>query len=234
MPKTSPSVGNPILPLRADCLAGPTRLDVAVLEAVMLWPEDVEKRQRSIETSLVEFGRLHAKAMDSEGLRALLKEAADAPPLAELQEQSKPRFVQGVLAGMILRELLGLSLLAPERALMKLVLGELADGFRIAGRLNLSDKTIKNAVWPVFRPVAHLWAASVEINLELNEGAFPCRCDRLLAFLARAEAYRNLGERTRSKQSPVMLLSAKSTWRLPREISVKPLELAFDLKRTKI
>jgi hypothetical protein len=63
-------------------------------------------------------------------------------------------------------------------------------------------KDFENRVWPVFRPVSHLWAAywhstdgykPLPAPFEAFPPPFPCRLEDLPAFLERAEGIRRMG-----------------------------------------
>lgn len=218
---------NPILDIRADCLTQPIRLDLAVIEVTMLWPDDIEARREALITSRVEELRPSADTLIRSELAELARQAADARPLRDIQKDylRGDRLIRGSIAGTILRETLGRLEINHNASSMKQIVGELSDAF--SKKYRLSVKTIANDVWPTFRPVAHFWAAHLDAALFFDETAFPCQMQHLSDFLARSEGYRMRGEIFRTKQSPTTVLHAAEMFRLPSHLMVEPLDPRF-------
>jgi hypothetical protein len=197
-----------ILNLRPDCLDLPTRLDLSMIEATMLWPDDKSKRERerAIQTSAVAGFFEISQALPKDELIALVSLAADATPLAEVHGRARVRFIDGVRAGLYLRETVGLATLSKNRS-MKQIAARVCRGLEPHAS-SINPHTFENHVWPVYRRVAHFWAASWDLNLEQvlsGSSAFPCSLKQLATFLALAEGYRRLGERTRTRRGTTVL-----------------------------
>jgi hypothetical protein len=209
---------NQTLALRRDCLGDTTRLDLAVVEAHMLWPDDERARQRSIETATVQFGLSISSTFPQQILAGLLPIAAGAAPLPELQESAKKPFFHGILAGRILYGAVRGAIAAAADRSMNLVYDDIAKSIPAAQRL--SRKTIENKIWPKYRPVAHFWASYVDHALAKGDSAFPCSVGRLGEFLAVAQAFRRLGETMSTPQSPTTILKHHDAVGIPAHIAV--------------
>src|SRR5215217_6481915 len=61
----------------------------------------------------------------------------------------------------------------------------------------ITEKTINDSIWPMYRSVAAYWAAYSVVGPE-----WPCTTSTLDKFLAIAEEFRRRGEATRGRQSP--------------------------------
>lgn len=205
------------LNLAPECLTNPTPLDLDLVGAVMLWPNDQNARENAIQTSAVAFFRKVGADLSKADLVELMHLAADAQPLAQLQDESKIRFEKGVRAGLYLRETVGLAQLGRHPSMKRQAVRASA---AITGPA-IKPHTFENHVWPVYRCVAHFWAASLDLNLDLNSktagnpSAFPCALTDFRVFLARAEGYRELGEHTRAHQAPRTVLRPGHSIRLP-------------------
>ena len=191
------------LAIPADCLAAPNRLHVAAIEVMMLWPPDESARDEALASSSVECLSTIADQLPREGLLTLASLQRETARIKDVQEKSRARFLDGVRAAKYFQETVGLiSINRPTK--MSSIAAQVATGLSpVAPAIDV--KTFENHVWKKYRPVAHLWAASLDLNFEKADiGAkpeFPCHAEELGQFLAVAEAYRVLGERTRARQS---------------------------------
>ena len=95
------------------------------------------------------------------------------------------------------------------------------------GHLRVSVKTFQNQIWPTFRCVAHLWAASYKA-MAFEGQRFPCDVTKLRQFLADAEAYRLKGKGLRTKHSPSTILNPDETMKLPAGFMVEPTVFEFE------
>ena len=93
--------------LRPDCLDDPNRLDVAVIEAMMLWPDDELKRSYVLDAAYVELVRPHLADLPLEELASLVHVAADALPLSLLRAEAQgERCVRGLISGNVLHNVI--------------------------------------------------------------------------------------------------------------------------------
>jgi hypothetical protein len=194
-----------LVELSKDCLTRTIRFDLAVVEAMMLWPEDEKARERWLHAAMVREASALGEDLPESHARFSLQLAADTTPLKELKGIAEDRQAHGWVAGAMLHR-------AVERAAVEgsVNLGKIAQevvqasaGLRRQHGMRLSVKTINNRIWPDYRSVAHFWAAYVTA-LDEGQKAFPCSIGGLPAFLATAEAYRKAGETVQTKQGPVM------------------------------
>ncbi|MDB5617433.1 hypothetical protein [Tardiphaga sp.] len=206
------------LALRTGCLDDTSRLDLAVVEAHMLWPDDERARERSLETANVQFGVANSLNLPQYILAGLLPIAAEAAPLTELQEVAKKPFFHGLIAGRVLYGAVRGAMAAADDRSMGRIYGDIAKSIPAAQRL--SRKTIENKVWPKYRPVAHFWASYVDHALAKGDTTFPCSIGRLGEFLAVAQAFRRLGETTSTPQSPTTILRHYDAVGVPANLAV--------------
>jgi hypothetical protein len=209
------------LDLTSDIIAAPSKVDLDTIAAVMLWPNDSQKQIRAVETSAVEL--LHSIRADlgRDDLLNLASRAKNATPLSQLQEELEQDFNNGVRAGFYLRETVGGSALGNAVSMKRIAhdVGSLLSP-------KISGKTFENTYWPVYRAVSHYWAA----HIDLAGAGFPCAANQLLHFLRLSEGYRELGERTRTKQSPRRILFPGETISLDPLLKVEPFFPEFELK----
>jgi len=211
----------PLLQLRSDVLSTPFKLDLAVIEAMMLWPDDDAARGRWIAASIVEWGWENIETMPEAQLRRWALDARAArgmPSNADLQPEANKRHPHGTVAGAIVLEAIMLGRLAPDQAAVRKVQESLAD--RLKGSFQIEPKTMNNKAGPIypFRPVAHLWAAH-GAAWRGGDKTFPCKASRLGEFLAIAEVIRAVAEHSRVKKSPSTVMRPGEAVRLPAEIT---------------
>ena len=219
------------LDLREGCTDHPTRVDLDVIAAIMLWPHDQRARERAAQTSEV----AHLQSLSSmtppldatqltlsqQYLLAVLRKAADATPLSMLQEEMKDNFYRGVRAGLYLRQTIRLAQLSGQAPAMKQVVRDVCstvlDGAH--GRaINLH--TFQNHIWPTYRCVSHFWAATLDFA---PPGPFPCQLRNFCRFLARAEGYKHMGRETRGRQASRAILKEGETIELPQWFRLRTL-----------
>ncbi len=207
----------PILNLSPDCIDKPTRLDLATVEAMMLWPDDKAKRDEAEESSVMQEmqSQFRKGNLPECFIRSLADSALDTRPPAQIQEAAKKRFVQGVAVGRIIRNAITLRDIAPDQAAIGRSVEHVSE--ILWPEWPLSPKTINNKVLPRFRPVAHFWAVYVDEYIE-GRKTFPCRVRDLSMFLATAEAYRQIGETIRTPRAPSTVLKPGEAVQIPNAV----------------
>jgi hypothetical protein len=224
------------LDLPLDCLfeATATRLHLAVIQAVMLWPNDAPSRTRALHSEAVEFLRRGPNEADAgflarEDLRCIdfdfeaFEFAAAATPIRDIIAQAREPYVHGMIAGFVLDQTVGKVALQRKDA-------RVADSIQAAEKAfwpkwRVMAKTINNSTWPQYRRVSHLWAAHWRRASEHEDASFPCGRADIGAFLSTADAFRKLGEACRTYKSPRPLLAPREAIRAPF-----PLPKVADLK----
>jgi hypothetical protein len=183
-----------------------------VLGAMMLWPNDPQMRANGIATNMikrsVENLRRNDQQLTSGAVAEIVEVASQTVPHEMMAALAKEPFVAGVRAGFYLYQTVGAVALDLEIR-MKAIAIDLAKGF--PGEI--TPQKFRAEIWPVYRPVSHFWAAALYLNPTMNTGKqsttpmpFPCNPTQLLQFLQVAEGFRALGEKTKAKQSPHLIL----------------------------
>ena len=191
------------LDLTTACLfeATATRLDVARIDAGMMFPTDKRARRRYFHTSAVEYiWQQPCPGFD----RDAFEFAASAVPRAEMDKQSRAKFEEGIVAGFVLSDTIRKIRLGLTEATLESSMKAAAETFR--RRRRLSVKTINNSIWPTYRCVSHLWAATWWRLSHQEDVNYPCGRENIRSFLATAEAFRRLGEELRAHKAPRPLL----------------------------
>jgi hypothetical protein len=192
-------VSAPILKFRPGCLTGPIRLDLAVIEAWMLWPENDQAHERSqaLQTNISECIKIVLPSLPDDMVRAFIPVTADAPRLADIHKVICKKIQYGLVAGKILLGTLKSISQSPAQASMKEVKKRIA-AYKLAG---MGEKNIQRQ-WEKYRRVSHLWAAYLHNGIAENDLAFPCRVDQLRDFAEAADWFRRAGETMRTMQHP--------------------------------
>jgi hypothetical protein len=205
------------LDLDSRCLHQPHRLDLAIIEAVMVWPDDANARSRAIQTSKVEFLRENINYRNhwSEINEVSLFEfVAGAEPIENIHAEVKKHFVRGYASGFILRETIARIQIGAPDATIGASISKMSEIYRRkkdGSGWPLDKKTINNTIWPKYKPVSHFWAAAINYKLQHRSEPFPCEKSRLAQFLEEAEAWRTLGASLRTaKASGPILQGVKS------------------------
>jgi hypothetical protein len=213
------------LPLEA--LASPNRTDIDIVSAIMLWPDDEAMRARAIETSFVALLHTAADQLSRGDLLELVSLAKDATPVDQIHETTRRRMIDGARAGLYLRETVG-HISLKRNISMKALAAKVAT---LPPQLNAH--TFENSIWPRYRPVSHFWAAWLHLGETASEHsvqAFPCSGNQLQHFLGLAEGFREIGERTKTKQSPSMVLRSGEGIRVSPLLKIKAISPVFDIK----
>lgn len=193
---------------RSDLQQTADRLDLAVLESVMLWPgpDEAEERRIAILQSFIRRGLELRDALTREEVLVLLEQSVNLPPLSETKEKAEPRHIHGAIAGQILIDVVTMGQL-PEipRHSVSDIIDHCCNAIcreTNSREFQVRSQTVKNSIWPRYRRVAHLWAAV------LNSGrqTWPCQLSDLETFLATAEAWRRLGSEVRPAYSDTTIL----------------------------
>ena len=106
-----------VLDLRPDCLVDPSRMDLARIEMMMLWPKDEGLRAtalRAIELKHAIETKSAPLPKDADELRAFFEIINSAPRIYELEGSAKEAFTRGMVAGGILRQGVGYSEVDPQ------------------------------------------------------------------------------------------------------------------------
>jgi hypothetical protein len=201
------------LRLRPDSLDRPIRLDLAHVEALMLWPDDDDARERWQRAAIIDEGKDHLDEMPENLLRHYARDALNAPRLADLQPEAGKRKIEGLLAGIVLLNATTYAHHAPERAALGIIKQELCDNLR--GTYQVQPRTLDNR--NEYRPVAHFWAAYM-LACHHGDRTFPCQIADLATFLATAEALRELAETSNAKKAPGPIMRPGEAARLPDDV----------------
>jgi hypothetical protein len=218
--------GAPILKFRPGCLSGPIRLDLAIIEAWMLWPENGQAHERSqaLQTSISECVKIVLPVLPDDMVRAFIPVTADAPRLADIHKVICKKIEYGLVAGEILLGTLKSISQTPADASMKEVKQRIA-GYKIAG---MQEKNFQR-VWKEYRKVSHLWAAYLYNGNTENDWVFPCRVNQLRDFAEAADWFRRAGETMRTIQHPKeAILERDECLRFPPEMGLRELPINIE------
>jgi hypothetical protein len=209
------SIG-PFLSLTAgDVGPGRSRAVLGYVESVMLFYDDPRKLQRSLHATAATAFLEILESRPEDGDVPLSKHDArllrEAPPLPDADTDLARRFVIGCGIGRMI-----IHLLADPGLTIRDRITEIEKKFNKA-RPSLGIicfrpmQGVEKNWWPRFRPVAHLWAASVLLMEASKRSAppFPCSLASFPEFLAQAELIRYLAQRRKlARQGEQTLLEA--------------------------
>jgi len=227
----------PELEISQDDLGDRTRLGISTvyIGAIMLSPNDADIRDRLFRSGQVRQGQMRLSVRDfgpfppsekaESDYRRLLDMARVLPSAESIKKEMRTLLVRGLIAGCVLYELLSARQDGTNKTSKSKgdVLEALTDTNTKFGRLLFNERTqidfINREIWPRYRPVAHLYAAAMQVGLD-GAASFPCRCPILPQFLALAEHYREGGEKLQMLRKPRghTVLNANETWSVPRSI----------------
>jgi hypothetical protein len=218
-----------VLDLRPDCLVDPSRMDLARIEMMMLWPKDEGLRAtalRAIELKHAIETKSAPLPKDADELRAFFEIINSAPRIYELEGSAKEAFTRGMVAGGILRQGVGYSEVDPSQTSLSQVKKRMVGTLGGLIPKKITEKTINDSIWPMYRSVAAYWAAYSVVGPE-----WPCTTSTLDKFLAIAEEFRRRGEATRGRQSPEpTILRRGETVAIPSGLQLPAFTLEFALK----
>lgn len=211
-----------VLELSPDCLTAPTPLHVAHAGAVMLWPDDAAARHLAEKSKMIEWGRdLLREGQLAVPVEEFAYAAVDAPTPDEIVRAANAVMLDGFIAGSILWT----AVATKGSQSIGLIIAEISKALGLKQRR--STGTINTHVWKRYRCVSHLWAAYVSNFKDRHDKTFPCRKEELGELLGTAEAFRELGERTKTRQSPNPVLRPGEAVRLPKGLEVPTVSLSF-------
>lgn len=222
------------LELREGWYNNPGRLDLAVIEAEMLWPDKKDIRERYIQTITVEIAKGIQPTLQfdegpaTEDIAFWTKLVTSAKRPEDFQKDAHVRFERGTMAGKVLFDAVGHSLAGVD----SVRLGDITK--RMVGLLNedltkKSTSSFENRIWPIFRPVSHLWAAWLYSANE-TDWAFPCEASKLKLFLSIAEFFSKKGEGLKtSPKAPSPILRQSESLKLPSQY-LDDVSITFSLR----
>jgi hypothetical protein len=185
---------SPNLPIDQAALTAPTRHHVAILEGVMLWPDDAEAQNRWIVAAQLELAPDLINDLGPDERREIAKLLLTAPRLVDLRPAGHERAANGALLGRIVLAATALAKHAPELASVMEIRKEIAEvlGNNRPGRgpiMPVSANSMENKAHLTYklRPVAHLWALYALAVQEDRARAFPCAPEDLPQFISDAE-----------------------------------------------
>jgi hypothetical protein len=217
----------PVLPLTIANISSPTRSQLDIVSAAMLWPAAEEERDRNTASfvslaqeipAMISEGVIDLRESDPKVVAGVMSTMRDAPPLDAIHELVKPRLYEGALIGAMIAELLG----RPANPAHNLADAKRRAVDAMRGRLGRSvdTKTVDNEQWPLFRPVAHLWGAYLVKWPRSSADAFPCALSDFAMFLAvagclldKGASFKTSGGRRRT------LLDRESAWWLASDVT---------------
>jgi hypothetical protein len=210
----------PVLELTAEMLG--TRLALAYVEGVMVWPNNAQQRVLAFDTAHAAYTQgVIAQAaeasmpipLSSHDLLSVMSGLAGAIPLESMQNSARRLFIRGFIAGNIFCQALIDHEVVNKRGLQA-IKSEIIDRYRRKPNFeNLSLGTVENLIWGIYKPVAHLWAAAIAYQASREQPRpFPCTLSYLPTFLAISESFRLKGESIQPRQSGGRLLDPAKTW----------------------
>ena len=218
-----------------------TRLTLAYIQGVMLWPDDEESRRRLMTACYAnEFRylirRLAKLDPSPNSVRiTVLAEVSDllaaSPRLSDLAADRKRRAMHGTIAGQILLDTLFDHHRGSKRGLGA-IKQDISQRFaRSKNFKGLSISNINNTVWRTFWPVAHLWSAHFvrQHNLVIDgqPTSSPSWLDDLPHFLAVAEQLRRDGETCHPRRSDQPILDPVKTWKAPSSLDLREFRILY-------
>lgn len=205
-----------VLNLRSDVLKNPTRLDLEIIGAAMLFPDDENKRIRCEEAAGALLA-IDALGKDADAVPLFVRFAAE-----EIRNEAIARYRKGMIcSAFTLHELIGRESLGLGAPTIRSIFDNLSKKDALANG-TFSKKSF-DANWAMFRPVAHFWVSHFYFGPE-----FPCNLSDLRQFLELAESFRIAGENTRTFRSPVLVLDPADTVKLPPELKIEAEDLGFE------
>jgi hypothetical protein len=229
------------LNLSPDCIDKPTMSDIAGIEAMMLWPDDANQRRRLVDLANLEIMASRAEDYSQERLVEALRVAIRTPCREDIKPSWDKRLSQGLVAGMILYSAVQFSQLKKKPIPLTVINKFVVDAFKTERlkplRIRLEPQTIKNNIWPRFRSVAHLWAASCwyifpdkpeepERTLDLNR-PFVCPRSELGRFLGVSNSFCKQGEELRARRATSPILRKGESIHAPAEVEPPEIEVRF-------
>jgi hypothetical protein len=187
------------LELDANRIERPTIVEMIEIGAAMLWPDDIAAGARAKERAIVDCSlRLANEGLLDVSL-ALANMAGAAAPMD--QSESRRRFECGAYAGRILYEAIVRSAIGRD-AKLGTIMDEIKPGY--FGRKATDSKAVYTKIWTPFRRASHFWAAHT-FYCSRGHYEWPCARERLPMFLAIADHFRAVAERTKHPSGTVLV-----------------------------
>lgn len=185
----------PSLNLRDDCLSSPQRIDLATIESLMFWPNEIERREKYCAAVTVDALKGKIDFLSTPLLREFAAVAAETPQLSTLKPDDL-RWRNGMAAGLVLQYVV------KKADDGKIANASLGNAYAFVSRVmkpkfRMDTGHVRDAAWRDFKSVAHLWAAAGNLELAAMKAGrrpvFPCRIDELASFLDQAAYFRQRG-----------------------------------------
>jgi hypothetical protein len=193
------------------------------LEARMLWPRNDTARKQFVESRRADFvcgvfniypivqrvsigGSQQIVVMSAEDQGSEIASLARrSMPWPMIEDAAKEVFLDGYISGLILRMTLArVGGASEKRASIQAVMREIAGNYRAQ---KIGFETIRDRIWRDYRGVSHYWAAFQDaVAKDGARAEFPFALHEFYAWLAAAERYRELGERTRTFRARTPIL----------------------------
>ncbi len=207
-----------LLPLHPDPLA--TRLNCGIVAAWMLSPDDASLRKKFTQygVALEGLARLRAGQLAAEDYERFYLVALHAPSPEYVEAEQSGRAKRGRAAGLVVHNAC-IGIERRDSSPMKVAMRQAEES--VWGRKSSSSNHVHNAVWKTFRPVSALWASFVyHEDRDGTRDVFPCVPHDLPNFLAVAESFRELAERSTPprRASTDTVLRVGESVRLPEPV----------------
>jgi hypothetical protein len=174
-----------IIDIPKQTIRTPSRFYLARVGATMLFPDDESSRHRYEESELA-LVACEWQICEAQQLPEIVQWS-----MREMATTSATRFAQGFQAGFVLHEALGGKRLGLCGSSKAEIVGRLISDLKLDPKKRFdrfSSKTFANVVWPLFRPVAHFWAATF-VAMKRDREPFPCALTSFKDYLAGVEAF---------------------------------------------
>ncbi len=230
----------PILEINAAQIASPTRLQCAYLEGLMLWPDDAIRRTAVSSTTEREFGRELLRSfgegeipLPADALLAFIERTSKGPPLEAVQNDARPRFVQGVICARAIFDMVGTVAMGgtpPSReSALDQIVASMTHGGLVAGQ-RIATASLHRSIWDRLKSVLHLWAAYAAHASRTSECAFPCSAARIPNFLAESEWWLGAAAAIRPNRASTSLLNLADAWRPAPDLRTRLPAVEFSFK----
>lgn len=192
----------------------------------MLFPNDAGLQDQAwgsctadMMLSAIERGGVELDDLGEPGVVARLLRTA--PRAVDLQTKAHQAYRYGLAAGQILTEMIGADA-RNEVVSMVRAKKKVSEHLTVLNARSMS--TIENTVWKTFRPVAHFWAAYLDLALEAcdqdEKYPFPCSVKTLAEFLGTTQSFLERGLSIRADRSARTVLVPDETWTLPTHLDL--------------
>ena len=150
------------------------------IAAFMVWPQDERKRMTEMKDAIVDAAIANFEEFSANGKAEVAKQAVNATPPAARFEAAKRNIEFGFLAGQILYRALNAKKDGSGYQLNNLK-------STLAAEWDFSVSTVENSIWKNFRPVAPLWASTIQFCKWYGEFILPCKSSDISEFVDTAK-----------------------------------------------